>query len=169
MCYVNLINMIDQAFPSHGCLHPQLRYFYMYVLSPTTCALQIALYISHIYYYKHMSFPTTLQHKRTQLIINSSIDIRFDQFFKIIFSLHNKSRLLMLFCQFCNKPTQFYKNVLTKKSRSNLFAHSLVYLLTPLFIYLLSYMNASYLLDDQRCPDSKYPNSFPFSNTIYLL
>ncbi len=52
MRYVSLINMIDQVFPSHGSLHPQLQVFvYVYALSPMTCALQIALYIPHTYYY----------------------------------------------------------------------------------------------------------------------
>jgi hypothetical protein len=38
--------MIDQAFPSHGSLYPQLKVFVsMYGLSPMTCALQIAFYI----------------------------------------------------------------------------------------------------------------------------
>jgi hypothetical protein len=52
MQYVNLLNMTDQAFPSHGSLHPYLRVFvYMSRLSPTTCALQSAFYIPHTYCY----------------------------------------------------------------------------------------------------------------------
>ncbi len=125
---VSLINMIDEVFPSHGYLHLQLRVF-VYMLLPTTCALQIAFCIPFIYYYQHMSFPTTLQHKKTQLIINSSIDIRFNWFSLIIFSLHNKSQSLMLFCYFCNKPTHFFLLFLLKKKRSSLLAHSLVCLL----------------------------------------
>jgi hypothetical protein len=40
MCYVSLINMTDQAFPSHGSLHDQLRVFvYMSGLLFTTYAL----------------------------------------------------------------------------------------------------------------------------------
>jgi hypothetical protein len=50
----------------------------MYGLSSTTYALQTAFYILHTYSYQHMNFPTTLQHKKTQLLINSSTDIRFD-------------------------------------------------------------------------------------------
>jgi hypothetical protein len=107
MHYVNLINMIHEAFPSHGYMHPHLRVF-VYMLSTTTCALQIALYIPHTYYYHYMNFPGTLQHKKTELIINSSIDIKFDWFFLIIFSLHDKSQLLVLFCYFWNRPTQFF-------------------------------------------------------------
>ncbi len=58
-------------------LHRQLRVFvYMFGLSFTTYALQIVFYISHTYYYQHMNFPNTLQHKNTQLNINSSTDIR---------------------------------------------------------------------------------------------
>jgi hypothetical protein len=140
MRYVSLINMIDEAFPSHGYLHPQLRVF-VYMLLPTTCALQIAFYIPHIYCYQHMSFPTTLQHKQTQLMINSSIDIRFNWFSLIIFSLQNKSQLLMLFCYFCNKPTQKNLIFLLKKKDP-------VYLLIPWFTYSLSDLIASYLPDD---------------------
>jgi hypothetical protein len=138
MCYVSLINMIDQVFPSHGSMHLQLRVFvYMYALSPTTCALQIAFHIPHTYYYQHMSFPTTLQHKKTQLIINSSIDIRFDWFSLIIFSLHNRSQLLMLFYYFCNRPTQFVFLFLLQRNRSNLLADSLLYLFTVGFDCLI--------------------------------
>jgi hypothetical protein len=50
----------------------------MYGLLSTTYALQIAFYIPHTYYYQHMNFPTTLRHKKTHMIINSSIDIRSD-------------------------------------------------------------------------------------------
>jgi len=137
-----------RLFPSHGYMHPQLRVF-LYMLSPTTCALQIALYIPHTYYYQYMSFPATLQHKKTELIINSSIDIKFDWFSLIIFSLHDKSQLLMLFCYFCNRPTQFFLIFLIKKIDP-------VYLLTPWFTYSLLDLIASYLPDDQRGPDSKY-------------
>jgi hypothetical protein len=48
----------------------------MYGLSSTN--LCVAFYILHTYCYQHMNFPTTFQHKKTQLIINSSTDIRFD-------------------------------------------------------------------------------------------
>jgi len=92
---------------------------------------------SHTYYYQHMSFSTTLQHKKTHLIINSSIDIRFDWLSLIIFSLYNKSQLLMLFCYFYNRPTQFFLIFLFNKNRSNLLAHSFVYLLTIKFDCLI--------------------------------
>jgi hypothetical protein len=144
MHFVNLINTIDHVFLSHAYLHPQIRAFvYMYALSPTTCALQIALYIPHTYYYQHMSFPTILQHKKTQLIINSSINIRFDWFSLIIFSLHNRSWLLMLFCYFCNRPTQFSFLFFSYSKEIDP-----IYLFTPWFTYSLSDLIASYLLDD---------------------
>ncbi len=130
MHYVNLINMIDQVFPSHGFLHPQLKVFvYVYALSPTTCALQIALYIPHTYYYQHMSFPTTLQNKETQLIINSSIDIRFDWFLQLFFHSTTNPNYLCYFATFATYPPNFIFLFLLKRNRSNLLAHSLVYLL----------------------------------------
>jgi hypothetical protein len=77
MGYVSLINMTNLAFPSHGSVHRQLGVFvYM-----SGYALQIAFYIPHTYSYQHMNFPTTLQHKKTQLIINSSNDIISDLVF----------------------------------------------------------------------------------------
>jgi hypothetical protein len=128
-----------RLFPSHGSLHPQLKVFvYMYELSPTTCALQIAYYIPHTYF--TTSIWVSQLHcntKKSQLIINSSIDIRFDRFSLVIFSLHNISQLLMLFCYFCNRCTQFFLIFLLKTNRTNLLAHSFVYLLTIGFYCLI--------------------------------
>jgi hypothetical protein len=43
-----------------------------------------------------------------------------------------------------------------------------IYLLTPWFTYSLSDLIASYLLDDYRGSDSKYPNSLPSTNSVCL-
>ncbi len=112
-------------------LHRHLRVFvYMFGLSFTTYALQIAFYISHTYCYQHMNFPDTLQHKNTQLIINSSTDIRSDLVLFNYFLIPQQIPLLLLFCCSCNRPTQFFVLFFTKKKRSNLLVHSFVNLLS---------------------------------------
>ncbi len=65
-------------------------------------------YIFHIVYYcQRMNFPTTLQHKKTQLIINSIAEIRSGLVLFNYFSLHSRSPLLLIFYYSCNSPTQF--------------------------------------------------------------
>jgi hypothetical protein len=126
MHYVSLNNMTDLAFPSHGSLHRQLGVFvYMSGLLSTTYALQIAFYIPHTYSYQRMNFPTTLQHKKTQLIINSSNHIRSDLVFFNYFLTPQQIPIafVILFLLQQTHPISCLLFLL-KKDRSNLLAHS---------------------------------------------
>jgi hypothetical protein len=103
----------------------------MYGLLPTTCALQTTFYIPHTYYYQHMSFPTTLQHKKTQFIINSSIHIRLDLvLFNYILTPQQIpiTYVILLFLKQTHPISSLI--FLLKRDRSNLLVHSFVYLLT---------------------------------------
>jgi hypothetical protein len=128
MRYVSLINMTNLAFPSHGSLHRQLGVFvYMSGLLSTTYALQIAFYIPHTYSYQHMNFPTTLQHKKTQLIINSSNDIISDLVFFNYFLTPQQIPIasVILFLLQQTHPISCLIFLL-KTNRSNLLAHSVL-------------------------------------------
>jgi hypothetical protein len=134
MRYVSLINMTNLAFPSHGSLHPQLGVFvYMSGLLSTTHGLQIAFYVPHTYSYQHMNFPTTLQHKKTQLIINSSNDIISDLVFFNYFLTPQQIPIasVILFLLQQTHPISCLIFLL-KTNRSNLLAHSFL-----LFCYSL--------------------------------
>jgi hypothetical protein len=109
MRYVSLINMIDQVFPSHGSLHPQLQVFCLCVCIITydSCIANCIIYSPYLLLLAY-EFPNYIVTQK------NLVDHKLIYWHKIwlvpliIFSLHNKSRLLMLFFYFCNRPTQFY-------------------------------------------------------------
>jgi hypothetical protein len=78
-----------------------------------------------------MNFSTTLQHKKTQLIINSSTDIRSDlvlfNYFLTPQHIPIASVILLLLQQTHPISCLIF---LLKRDRSNLLAHSFVYLLS---------------------------------------
>ncbi len=131
MPYVSLINMTNYVFPSHGSLHCQLRAFvYMFGLSSMIYALQIAFYISHTSWYQHMNFPTTLQDKKIQLIINSSINIRFNLVLFNYFFISQQIPIAFIILLLLQQTHLIsYLIFLLKRDRSNLLAHSFVNLL----------------------------------------
>jgi hypothetical protein len=96
-------------------------------LLSTTYALQTAFYIPHTYRYQHMNFPITLQNKKTQLIINTSTEIRSDlvlfNYFLTPQQIPIASIVLLLLQQTHPISCLIF---LLKKDRSNLLTHSFV-------------------------------------------
>ncbi len=75
-----------------------------------------------------MSFPTTLQHKKTELIINSFIDIKFDLVIFNYFLTPQQILIAFIILLILQQTHIIFSFIFLLKKRYSLLVHSFVYL-----------------------------------------